>query len=95
MFIEIEYLSIIMLRFCYETFFKEIKRYNDVSPPETLVLLLYSISFGTKVRRFRDTFFPCVEETPTLVHNPLARDDLKFQHLIFVFVHQPTIMFCS
>ena len=39
---EIEYLSIIALRFCYETFFKEIKRYNDVSPPETLVLLLYS-----------------------------------------------------
>jgi len=28
---EIEYLSIIALRFCYETFFKEIKGYNDAS----------------------------------------------------------------
>ena len=47
-------------------------------------------------KKITDTFFfACVEQNPTLVHNPLARDDLKFQHLIFVFVHQPTIMFCS
>jgi len=63
MFIEIEYLSIIMLRLCYETFFKEIKRYNDVSPPETLVLLLSSISFGTKLRRFTETFSPVWRKT--------------------------------
>jgi len=51
---EIEYLSIIVLRFCQKKHFcKEIKRYNGVSPPETLVLLLYSIY------HWNDTFFLC------------------------------------